>query len=230
MIRITVLLFVFCSCLFADTIGIYKHAPIADPECVDALVNVLVHDNKIVILNHKTLTLEKLKDIDVLVFPGGMGDSDNFDKMLSDKKTIVRDYVYNGGKYVGICMGAYFAGSHYFNILGDTQVIQYNKRHKSKVKTEYATVVDVYWLTQKEKMYFYDGPAFVGDELNHDVLACYTNGDAAVIIKKYGEGVVLGIGPHLESQEDWYEEKNLKKYWHKGKHHDILRNVFQYIQ
>jgi glutamine amidotransferase-like uncharacterized protein len=230
MIRIAILLFVFCSCSLADTIGIYKHAPIADPECVDALVNVLMTDNKIVILNHKTLTSEKLKSVDVLVFPGGLEDSDNFDKMLSDKKKIVRDYVYHGGKYIGICMGAYLAGEHYFNILGDTEVIQYIKRPKSEVKTEYATVVDVFWLTQKEKMYFYDGPAFIGGKLTHDVLACYTNGDAAVIIKKFGKGVVLGIGPHLESQKDWYEEKNLKNYWHKGQHHDILRNVIQYIR
>jgi glutamine amidotransferase-like uncharacterized protein len=230
MIRIAILLFVFCSCALADTIGIYKHAPIADPECVDALVNVLMTDNKIVILNHQTLTSEKLKSVDVLVFPGGLEDSDNFDKMLSDKKKIVRDYVYHGGKYIGICMGAYLAGEHYFNILGDTNVVQYIKRPKSEVKTEYATVVDVFWLTQKEKMYFYDGPAFVGGKLTHDVLACYTNGDAAVIIKKFGKGVVLGIGPHLESQEDWYEEKNLKKYWHKGQHHDMLRNVIQYIR
>lgn len=229
MVKITALLFLFCSCLFADTIGIYKHAPIADPECVDALVSVLVPEYRVVILNHKTLTSSALKEIDVLVFPGGLGDSDNFNKMLLDKKEVVRDYVYNGGKYVGICMGAYLADSHYFNILGDIEVVQYIKRPRAQIKTEYATVADVFWLTQKEKMYVYDAPAFVG-ALKHDVLAYYTNGDAAVIIKNYGKGIVLGIGPHLESQEDWYEEKKLKNYWHKGQHHVILRNVFQYIQ
>ena len=48
--------------------------------------------------------------VDMVLFPGGIGDSDSYDTILKKNKDVVVDYVNNGGKYLGICMGAYWAG------------------------------------------------------------------------------------------------------------------------
>jgi glutamine amidotransferase-like uncharacterized protein len=48
-------------------------------------------------------------DVDMVVFPGGFGDSDSYDTILKNNKDVVVDYVKKGGKYLGICMGAYWA-------------------------------------------------------------------------------------------------------------------------
>jgi len=63
--------------------------------------------------------------VDMVVFPGGIGDSDSYDTILKNNKGVVVDYVKNGGKYLGICMGAYWAGKDYFNILDEVDVVLY---------------------------------------------------------------------------------------------------------
>lgn len=50
------------------------------------------------------------KNIDMVAFPGGFGDSDSFDTLLGKNGKYVRKFVERGGKYLGICMGAFWAG------------------------------------------------------------------------------------------------------------------------
>ena len=65
------------------------------------------------------------KNIDIVAFPGGFGDSDSFDTLLKKNGKYVQKFVRKGGKYLGICMGAFWAGRHYFNLLEDIDVPQY---------------------------------------------------------------------------------------------------------
>ena len=68
--------------------------------------------------------------VDIVAFPGGLGDSDSFDYLMRENISYIYDFVRNGGRYLGICMGAYWAGSDYFNLLHDVKVEQYIKRPK----------------------------------------------------------------------------------------------------
>jgi hypothetical protein len=65
-------------------------------------------------------------------------------------------------------------------------------------------------------MYFYDGCAFVGD--NMDVVATYSNGDPMAII----QGRIGLIGCHPESEQWWYDKKYLEPHYHNGVHHKLL--------
>ena len=56
-------------------------------------------------------------DVDLIVVPGGFGDSDSYDNLFKHNRKAVKDFVKRGGKYLGICMGAYWAGHHYLNII-----------------------------------------------------------------------------------------------------------------
>ena len=66
--------------------------------------------------NFKLFTKHKVEDnffddVDDVMFGGGLGDSDSFKHLLKENKRDVKNFVRSGGKYIGICMGGYWAGS-----------------------------------------------------------------------------------------------------------------------
>lgn len=155
------------------------------------------------------------------MFPGGIGDSDRYHDFFTRRQAnVVADFVESGGHYLGICMGAYWAGHHYFDILDSVKCLQYIKRPGADVKRSYATVTSVNWLGLDADMYFYDGTAFVGDESKFQTVARYANGDPAAII----QGRIGLIGPHPESTASWYQGKYqyIKDHWHCNNHHYFL--------
>jgi glutamine amidotransferase-like uncharacterized protein len=159
--------------------------------------------------------------VDIVAFPGGIGEASSYDSFFRRKaQNAVADYVEGGGRYLGICMGAYWAGRHYFDLLDGVDAVQYIKQPNSDIKRSYGTVAPVMWNGNPENIFFYDGCALVGDTSKFDTIATYANGDAAAIIQNR-----VGImGPHPESQEYWFEPpyQYINQYWHKGWHHKLL--------
>ena len=117
-------------------------------------------------------------------------------------------------------MGAYWAGHHYFNLLDGIKDVQYIKRPKTDIRRSYSTAAKINWAGKEERMFFYDGPTFLGDKNKFQTIATYANNDPMAIIQN---NVGL-IGCHLESEHYWYEQKYLEKYWHKNTHHTLLLN------
>ena len=163
---------------------------------------------------------EVLRDVGMVAFPGGIGDSERYFDFFNRRRTnAVFSFLENGGKYLGICMGAYWAGPRYFDILDDLDAVQYIKRPTAEIRRSYGTVADIEWLGQKEKMFFYDGCVFTGTG-RYDTIAKYANDEPMAII----QGNVGIIGCHPESEEFWYKEpyQYLDGYWHDGRHHQLL--------
>lgn len=200
------------------TLGVYVHYPVADPECANALAVILAPKYKIVHITHRSLTASTLKNIDCLVFPGGLGDSDVFDDVLLDRKTVVQDYMKSGGRYLGVCMGAYFAGHHYFDVLKDVDTVRYIKQPGADVTREDETISPVVWNRKPYNMYFFDGCALMGNLSSLRVFATYANGDVMAAI----QGRIGLIGCHPESLEYWYDDPRMRPYWHQGEHHKLL--------
>jgi glutamine amidotransferase-like uncharacterized protein len=125
-----------------------------------------------------------------------------------------------GGKYLGICMGAYWAAKDYFNILDSIDAVQYITRPNTDTRRPHAKALPVTWQGQQEKMYFYDGCALVGDTTKFKTIATYANGDAMAIIQN---NIGL-IGCHPESQPSWYAEYHswMRPHYHGGRHHELL--------
>jgi len=191
-----------------STIGIFIHNPQCETECALGMIQGLINDYNIRTFGLSDLNEDFLSTIDVLAFPGGMGDSDDFDNIFSDEHiTAVQNFVANGGKYLGICMGAYWADSYYFDLVGNTEIHQYITRPNSDIDTEYATVAEIEWDGQPETMYFYDGCAIIGD--NVEAVATYANGDAMAVI----QGNVGMIGCHPEALEWWFDEADISEYY-----------------
>jgi glutamine amidotransferase-like uncharacterized protein len=206
------------------TLALFMRHPQCSEDCVYAMVHALSSEYQIRIFEEKELDDDTFFDhIDVIAFPGGIGDSDSYpDFFTRTRANRIARFLDGGGRYLGICMGAYWAGSRYFDILTDVNPVQYIKQPNSDVKRSYGTVASVTWKNQQEKMYFYDGCALIGDESKFKVIARYANNDPMAII----QGRIGLIGCHPEAPLYWYEDpwQYINKYWNGGHHHTLLLN------
>ena len=158
-------------------------------------------------------------DVDMVAFPGGIGDSDSWHRILKPNKKKVLNFVARGGRYLGICMGAYWAGSHYFNILHGVDAVQYIKRPGTDTRRPHAKALEVTWNGTSERMFFYDGCALVGPG-RRETIATYANGDDMAI---YQNRIGL-IGCHPEADKFWYDSYSwMRRHW-TGGHHEILKD------
>jgi len=201
-------------------VAIFLHHPKCSVQSANGIIKALTPNYTFKIFTRHELEDSFFDDIDLVVFPGGVGDSDSYEYLLKENVESVRKFVKRGGKYLGICMGAYWAGHHYFNLLDGIKDVQYIKRPKTDIRRSYSTAAKINWAGKEERMFFYDGPTFLGDKNKFQTIATYANGDPMAIIQN---NVGL-IGCHLESEHYWYEQKYLEKYWHKNTHHTLLLN------
>lgn len=143
--------------------------------------------------------------------PGDSGELSQTYRQLKQHAPAIRNYVASGGRYLGICMGAYLAGrTPGFRLLpGDTD--QFITSRGASVRTEADTTVNVHWRGQLRPVYFQDGPFFLLDRRATDVivLATYTNGKIAALVAPYGKGKVGVSGPHPEATSAWYDAAHL---------------------
>jgi glutamine amidotransferase-like uncharacterized protein len=200
------------------TVALFVHQPICAVDSINGIIESISAEYNIKLFSKDEVDPTFFDDVDIVAFPGGGGNSDRFDTLLKWNHDPVKEFLNRGGKYLGICMGAYWADRHYFNILNDVRVMQYIKQPNTDTRRPHPKAMPVNWLGVNERMYFYDGCAFVGD--NMDVVATYSNGDAMAIIQN---NIGL-IGCHPESHEWWYDKSYLKPYWHHGRHHKLLLN------
>jgi glutamine amidotransferase-like uncharacterized protein len=190
------------------TIAIFIHDPQCETECALGMIDGLVRDFDIRTFGLSNLTPEFLSQFDAVCFPGGMGDADDFYDIFTDEDVAtVQEFVDNGGKYFGICMGAYWAGQHYFDVAPNLEIGQYIERPTGDITYDGPTFANVTWLGESDTMYFYDGCAIIGDDM--DVYATYANGDPMAVI----QGNVGMIGCHPEALDWWYDEGDMYNYY-----------------
>ena len=195
---------------------------VCDPKCSvqssNGVMNALSSNYNFKLFSKNEVENGFFDDVDMVIFPGGIGDSDSYDTILKNNKDVVVDFVTRGGKYLGICMGAYWAGKDYFDILDDVDSLQYIKRPNTDTRRPHAKNIKINWQGTNTTMFFYDGCAMVGDG-NYETVATYANGDAMAIIQK---NIGL-IGCHPESQQFWYDSYSwLKDKYHNGTQHKLL--------
>ena len=158
-------------------------------------------------------------DVDMVAFPGGMGDSDSFETILKPNQAGIKQFVQAGGRYLGICMGAYWAGSNYFDILDGVDAVQYLARPGTDTRRPHAKNISITWQGEPMTMFWYDGCALVGDPTKFETVATYANGDPMAI----QQGRIGLIGCHPESEKFWYDGYTwMRPHWHERRHHQLL--------
>ena len=200
-------------------IALFVHHPECSRQCAAGMVKSLSPHYDFKYFSENNFSEETLVDVDIIAFPGGIGDASRYHDFFNRRKgNIVADFVAKGGHYLGICMGAYWAGQHYFDILEDCDAVQYITQPKTTIRRSYHTVANVTWNGSNQNMFFFDGCAIVGNSDKFQTIATYANKDPMAII----QGRIGIIGCHPESEESWYQRDYLKQYWHKEQHHKLL--------
>ena len=200
------------------TIALFLHQPRCSVQSGNGIIQSLTPYYRFKIFTRHQLEDNFFDDVDCVAFPGGMGDADTYDWMLKENAPRIRTFINRGGRYLGICMGAYWADQNYFNILDNVRAVQYIKRPHTDTRRPHAKACSITWNSQADRMYFYDGCALVGT--GFETVARYVNGDAMAIIQNR----VGLIGCHPESQQFWYDKNYLKPHWHQGRHNQLLQD------
>lgn len=200
---------------------------IADPycsvQCANGLLGVLSEDFRIRIFGARPLEQGFFHDCDLLVIPGGEGDSESFHRLMRNHREAIRAYVQQGGAYLGVCMGAYWAGSHYLDILDNLDTVQYITQPGADTRRPHAKNIRVTWQGVATTMFFYDGCAIVGPG-ERTVWATYANGDAMAVIQRR-TGL---IDCHPESEPFWYDYPSwMRGHFHQGRDWLRLREFVQ---
>lgn len=180
-------------------IALFLNHPKCSVQCGNGIISSLSSHFDFKIFSKHEVEDDFFDDVSMVCFPGGIGDSDSFDHLMQHHKSRVTEFVNNGGKYLGICMGAYWADAYYFDFLKDARAIQYIKAPNTCTRRPHAKDMPVVWNGQPTKMFFYDGCSFTGN--NFETIATYPNGDAMAIT----QGNIGLIGCHPEADSHWYK-------------------------
>ena len=196
---------------------------IADPKCSvqsgNGIMKALGEYYNFKLFSKNILEDNFFDDVDMVAIPGGFGDADTYKTLLKNNQKRVQEFISQGGKYLGICMGAYWAGSHYFNLLDGVDAVQYLNRPNTDTRRPHAKNMSVNWQGISTNMFWYDGCALVGNSNKFETIATYSNGDAMAIMQNR-----IGlIGCHPESEQFWYDSYSwMRGKYHQGQHHILL--------
>mgnify|MGYP003350370166 FL=1 len=187
--------------------------------CGEGIVKALSPHFNIKIFKKEQCVSKTFDDVDMVIFPGGSGGADDYFHMFPRKRAnAIADFVENGGAYLGICVGAYWAGPDYFDILHGVEPVQYIKRPKADIMRSCNIAARCVWKGEEENIFFRDGCTFVGDLSQSEIISTYYNKEPMCI----RQGKIGVMGACLDSLEWWYDNKTLKQYWHGGRHHKLL--------
>jgi len=169
-----------------------------------------------------------LKTCDLFVMPGGADEP--YDAKLGDEGAhIIRDFVTQGGAYLGLCAGAYYACDYFeFNkghaseICGERPLKLFKGWAKGSITDiaplydltlDSASVTDVMMSDETFPIYYHGGPVFMGfeNDPDADIIGVYkalpANQNAAIIYKNYAKGCVILCGPHPEVSADDFAKR-----------------------
>ena len=201
-------------------IALFLHQPKCSVQSGNGIMQALSSHYSFKIFTRHEVERDFFDDVDCVCVPGGIGDAASFDYLFSENGEAVKQFVGSGGRYLGICMGAYWAEPLYLGLLKDIRAEQYITRPGADTRRPHAKNQRVLWKGQEEHMFFYDGCALVGSGIDTaKIWSLYPNGDPMALIQ---DNVGI-IGCHPESEPHWYSSYSwMQPHWHLGKHHELL--------
>ncbi len=151
-------------------------------------------------------------ELALLIFPGGR-DLPYHEALRGEPNARIRHYVSQGGRYLGICAGAYYgAASIQFDrggaqeIVGERELAFFPGIAVGPVYQEFvyeseigARMVQVDWRVQESRVYFNGGCRFEGS--HYEIVATYSelpDQPPAIVYCPYGRGAALLSGVHPE--------------------------------
>ena len=162
----------------------------------------------------------------LFVIPGG-ADVPYINKLHGQGDFQIKTYVKNGGSFIGICAGAYYASKHVIfdqggplEIIGDRHLAffkgtsigpVYGPYYYQSQQSSRAIPIFTKWRRLKETTVFYNGGGYFKNAQqypNTQVIAKYANHSPAIIYISYGKGHALLSGVHFEYNPDALDIQN----------------------
>lgn len=150
---------------------------------------------------------QTLARYDVYAQPGGGQDIPGALAHLGDARIdAIHDFVAHGGRYLGLCMGAYLASASGLGLIPHELESEVGRPGFAVVDSDDA-VVTVRWQGRRETVFFQDGPYLLRapKDPGFKAIASYANDDLAAARYSFGRGVVVLSGPHPEADASWFE-------------------------
>ena len=162
----------------------------------------------------------------LFVMPGG-ADLYYCEKLNGKGNQEIKNYVENGGNYLGICAGAYYAAKHIIwaantehEIKGDRELSFFNGQAIGPIKEfmetgdieqSWSSITALSFTSEKHQdaqVRYTGGPVFIPNDTDSTyIIARYIdlpNTPPAIIKCKVGNGTALLSSPHIESTpEEW---------------------------
>lgn len=91
-------------------VAIFVHQPVCSVDSANGIIKALSPYYSFKLFSRDEVESTFFNDVDLICIPGGIGDADRFDKLMQYNADHIRKFVDRGGRYLGICMGAYWAG------------------------------------------------------------------------------------------------------------------------
>ena len=157
------------------------------------------------------ITPQNLARYDLYIQPGGGQDIPAALDSFGDARVdAIREYVAKGGRYLGLCMGAYLADNSNFGLIPQDLDSEAG-RPGFEVRGVEDAAVRVMWDGKPDSVFYQDGPYFpkVDGHAPYTVIATYRNGDVAAARYRYEKGVVVLSGPHPEAGKAWFENAGI---------------------
>ncbi len=203
------------------TVALFIHQPKCSVQSGNGIIRALSDYYRFKIFTKHELEDNFFNDVDLVAIPGGIGDSDSFEYLMKVNGQHIRNFVADGGRYLGVCMGAYWADTDYLGILNNVRVAQYIKSPGTDTRRPHAKEMPVVWNNERTSMYFYDGCTYSGPG-PYSVTARYPSGDPMAVFQ---DRIGL-IGCHPEADEHWYASYSwMRRHWHGGRHQYLLEFV-----
>ncbi len=143
----------------------------------------------------------KLNDCSVLIIPGGY--TEEYVNTLSEKGfDAIREFVFNGGGYIGICAGAYLAAEK-VEVPGKPQGlgiidIQNIRESGTKMRKIYLKEHPITnGLGNELEIYYQNGPEIIANGKVKE-MASYENVKSAIVVSSFGKGTIVIFSPHPE--------------------------------
>jgi glutamine amidotransferase-like uncharacterized protein len=151
-----------------------------------------------------------LKNTAVFIIGGTQDDLTPLVKAFTPKVTeALKDYLRNGGRYLGICGGGFMASTGWREgqtlVKGLGIIPAQSKVYRDDFK---ARIIPIRWQGKTRPMYSKAGPSFqlVNGPGEVQVIAYYEDGSIAALMSSYGKGKLAVCGPHPEAPPSWKDE------------------------
>lgn len=213
------LLMLVLSCHFvlkAQVAVVFAGAGTCDG-CAEAVALLLQQQQyQVRLVDEHQLQAATLQGASLYVQPGGSDDiMDTLTVLSASQIQSIRDFVKQGGNYLGTCAGGYLAGQYTDQAAGSkafalVELAEIDQEITGDNSAQFISL-RLPGEASTRNVYYQAGPHF-GSTLpaNGKALAYYAGSNhIAARISDYGKGRVGLIGPHYEADSSWYAADQL---------------------